>query len=289
MIGVAAVLTLSGSTLQLHAQKQTVPKGRPFQLLRQSLTESQQALLQQIESLQAQLDANAANDAVQSQLIGALQAFTSQLETRVASAQASLQELTDYYALQDLLLKQQVALVAALQAQLSELGDLTEVFALYNAQQSALTTLTNQVAFLSTQSNAQQSRLDALTAQLTSLTAEYGGTVARLATGCPVNSSIRQLTPTAVVCETDSGAILQATEFVGTQTTVLPDATATADVFCGPATPAYVAAGGGVSSTAAVTLVQSVRLPTNGWRVMVRNPNTFNVQVQARVSCLRVN
>ena len=57
MIGVAAVLTLSGSTLQLHAQKQTVPKGRPFQLLRQSLTESQQALLQQIESLQAQLDA----------------------------------------------------------------------------------------------------------------------------------------------------------------------------------------------------------------------------------------
>jgi hypothetical protein len=289
MIGVAAVLTLPFNTLHLHAQKQTLPKGRPFQVLRQSLTESQLALLQQIESLQSQLDANAANDALQGQLIGALQALTSQLESRVSSAQASIQELSDYYALQDQLLRQQVAHVAALQAQVNEMGNLAELLALYNAQQSALTTLTNQVSFLSTQSNAQQSRLDSLTAQLTSLNAEYNVTSLRLTTGCPVNSSIRQVTSVTVVCETDSGATIQGTEFVGPATTVAPNATATADVFCGPSTPPYVAAGGGVSSTGAVSLVQSLRLSTNGWRVIVTNPNAFNIQVQARVSCLRVN
>ena len=44
-----------------------------------------------------------------------------------------------------------------------------------------------------------------------------------------------------------------------------------------------------MSATLPVTMVQSVKLLTNGWRVMVHNPNTFNVVVQARVSCMRVN
>ena len=43
-----------------------------------------------------------------------------------------------------------------------------------------------------------------------------------------------------------------------------------------------------MSATLPLTLVQSVKLLTNGWRVVVQNPNGFNVAVQARVSCVRV-
>lgn len=291
MIGVAAVFALQG--VNLHAQKSTLPQGRPFQSLEQSLSDLERSLRQQIQNLQTQLDANTANDAVQMQLIAALQTLTSQLENSLSSTQAGLSQLTEYCALQDQLLQLQMAHVATLQSQLNAGGNLTQLYELYSAQQSVITTLTNQVNFLSTQGGAQQSRLDSLEALLGSLNADYQLTRTRLQTGCPADSSIRQLTTSSVVCEADNGGgsgILQVNEFVGTTVTVVPDTIGTADAYCPTSTPPYVAVGGGVSSTLAFSLVQSVRLPNNGWRVMVRNPNALNnLQVAARVSCLRLN
>ena len=285
--GVVALAALHSTNLE--AQKNTLPKGRPFQLLRDAVNQSQVTLLQQIESLQAQLDSNTANDQTQSQLIAAMQTLVSQMETSLSATQASISALTAYNALQDQLIEQQLAQVAALQASMTAMADLSELYDLYQAQQSALTTLTLQINFLTSQGQTQQTDLASLTAQLNALKIEYGQTSARLASGCPPNSSIRQLSSTTVVCETDSGALLQGAEFVGSSVTIPPGVTTTADAFCGPTSPAYIASGGGLSSTASVTLVQSVRLLTNGWRVMVQNPNAFSVQVQARVSCMRVN
>jgi hypothetical protein len=287
VIGVVTITALlSGS---VDAQKGKPPQGQPFQVLRDAISQTTQTLVQQIESLQAQLDANTANDKIQSQLIAATQTLVSQLEGGLSDTQATLSELAAYNALQQQLLQQQIAQVSALQAQ--AMNDQSRLFQLYQAQQAALATLTTQVDFLTLQTQAQQADLAALNARLTSLKHEYDQTSARLASGCPANSSIRQLTTTTVICEADNSGtgILQGAEFVGPGVTAAPGATVAADVFCAASSPAYISSGGGMSATLPLTIVQSVKLLTNGWRVIVQNPNAFNVVVQARVSCVRVN
>jgi hypothetical protein len=283
IVGVVAIVVLQPAAVD--AQKQTLPKGRPFVVLREAISQSQLGVLQQIESLQAQLDANTANDGIQSQLIASMQTLSAQLESSLSSTQATVASLVAYNALQEQLLQQQISQVAALQAKITSWGDPSQLYDLYEAQQEVLATLTTQINVLS----AQGQDVAAFVAQLTSLKNEYEQTAARLASGCPANNSIRQLTSTTVVCEADSGATLQSAEFIGNPVPAGPGAMITADAFCGAAATPYIASGGGVSSTAAVTIVQSVKLLTNGWRVMVQNPNAFNVQVQARVICMRVN
>jgi hypothetical protein len=292
---VAALVLALVQSAALHAQKQqSLPQGKPFQQLEQSLIDSQQKLLQQIESLQSQVDANNANDVAQGELIGALQTLTSQLELSLLTTQASLKQLADYTALENQLLKQQLAEVSELQAQVASSSSLAELYELYNAQQAVLTTLTNQLTVLASQGTTQQSQLDSLNAQLQTLKTEYQATSDQLQAGCPAGSSIRQLSPTTVVCEPNGsgGGSLSGSEFLSVQTTVLPLAQATIDAYCGPSplTSPYVPTGGGVSSTAGLTLVQSVRLSNTGWRVVVRNPQTAgNLVVQSRVTCVRLN
>lgn len=290
VVGVIALVICHGANVHAQRQKHSLHRGRPHQLLRGKISEAQAALLQQIDRLQAQLDANAANDALQEQLIGALQSMTAQLQSSLSTTQASVDSLTAYNLLQDELLLQGLAKVTALQEKMGEpSADLNALFALYNAQQAVLTALTDQMTFLAAQGNTPQEQLMALGSQLEALRAEYQATSNRLAGGCPPGSSIRQINAATVVCEADRGANIQATEFVGASVTAAPGVVTTADVFCGASAPPYVASGGGVSATAGISLVQSVRLATNGWRVIVQNPNAFNVQVQARVSCVRVN
>lgn len=286
VIGVVVVTALLSGPVE--AQKGKLPQGQPFQLLRDAIAQTEQALVQQIESLQTELDANTANDKVQSQLIAAMQTLAAQLEGRLSETQATLSELAAYNALQQQLLEQQLAQVSALQAHI--LSDQSQLFQLYQAQQAALATLTTQVDFLTSQNQARQTDLAALNAKLTALKNEYDLTAARLASGCAANSSIRQLTTTTVVCEADNSGtgMLQSAEFVGPGVTAAPGATVTADVFCAASSPGYHSSGGGMSATLPLTLVQSVKLLTNGWRVVVQNPNGFNVVVQARVSCVRV-
>lgn len=285
VIGVV-MTALSGP---IEAQKGKLPQGQPFQLLRNALSQTEQTLLQQIENLQAQLAANTANDALQSQLIAAMQTLVSQLEGSLSETQASVSELAAYNALQQQLLQQQLAQVSALQAQVAAMGDLSQLFQLYQAQQAALATLTTQIDFLMSQNQGQPNDLTALNTQLTALKNAYDQTAARLATGCAANSSIRQLTSTTVVCESDNiggSGSLQSTEVVSTAVVAAPGATVTAEVFCPASLPAYVVSGGGMTATAPVLMVQSQKLNT-GWRVIAQNPNGSNVSVQARVNCVR--
>ena len=288
VIGIVVISALVSGPVE--AQKGKPPQGQPFEQLRDTISQSELSLVQQIESLQAQLDANTANDQIQNQLIAATQTLVSQLESRLSETQASVSQLTGYNALEQQLLQQQLAQVSALQAQ--AISDLSQLFQLYQAQQAVLATLTTQVDFLTSQNQASQGDLAALSAKLSALKSEYDQTAARLASGCAADSSIRQLTTTTVVCEADSGGgtgVLQGAEFVGAGVTAAPGTNVTADVYCSASSPAYISSGGGVSATLPVTMVQSVKLLTNGWRVMVHNPNTFNVVVQARVNCMRVN
>ena len=73
-LGVCTLLTLQDAAL--HAQKNTLPKGRPFRLLQQAVPQMDASLLLRVEALEAQLAANAANEAVQNELLGALKAAT---------------------------------------------------------------------------------------------------------------------------------------------------------------------------------------------------------------------
>jgi hypothetical protein len=282
IVGVLAIVAFHTT---IDAQKQTAPKGRPFALLREAISQSQLGLVQQIESLQAQLDANTANDNTQSQLIGSMQTLVAQLENSLSSTQTNVNTLLAYNALQEQLLQQQMSQVATLQAKITSWGDPAQLYALYQAQQAVLATLTTQINVLT----AQGQDVTTLAAQLVSLKTAYEQTATQLANGCGPNSSIRQLTPMTVVCDVDNGASLQSAEFVGSQVMAGPGATLTSEAFCAAATPGYVSSGGGLWSSAAVTVVQSVKLNTNGWRVTVQNSNAFNVQVNARVTCVRVN
>ena len=246
--------------------------------------------MQQIESLQAQLDANTANDKIQSQLIAATQTLVSQLESRLSETQASVSELTGYNALQQQLLQQQLAQVSALQAQ--AMNDLSRLFQLHQAQQAALTTLTTQVDFLTSQIQAPHAELAALNAKTERsekrVRPDLRASGQRMCPPTVRSGSSRR--PRWYARQTDGGTgILQGAEFVGPRVIAAPGASVTTDVYCSASLPAYISSGGGMSATLPVTIVQSVKLLTNGWRVIVQNPNTFNVVVQARVSCVRVN
>ena len=147
VIGIVVFTALVSGPVE--AQKGKPPQGQPFEQLRDAISQSELSLVQQIESLQAQLDANTANDKIQDQLIAATQTLVSQLESRLSETQASVSELTGYNALEQQLLQQQLAQVSALQAQ--AMNDLSQLFQLHQAQQAVLTTLTTQVDFLTSQ------------------------------------------------------------------------------------------------------------------------------------------
>jgi hypothetical protein len=293
-----AILAIQGSSVYARQDALgTLPHGRPFQILQQSIANIDAALQAQIADLQAQLKVNAANDAVQTQLIGALQAAVGQLELRMSGVQASIDQLNAYNALQDTLLQQQLSRINQMQSQLDSQADvigsvvaintqLTKLFALFNLQQSVLSTIQGQIGILSNQTNVNHQQILNLSTLLSTLNAQFMTTRTWLATGCPQGSSIRQVSlGGGVACELDT-TTASSLQFSASMMTIMPGGLGTSDVSCPPSFPneVWIATGGGFSVTPGAQVLNSGKT-ANGWRVAIFNPSPMPVQGGATVTC----
>lgn len=289
--GIVGILLLALATVSFAQGKNTLPNGQPFQMLQQSIEDLDAALQAQIADLQAQLDANAQNDALQDQLIGALQAAVGMLEQRMANAEASIEDLDKYNALQDALLEQQISRINDLQSQVNSQGaDINTLFELHNAQQSAINGLLTRIEVLESQGTTQNDQIQSLQAQLTSLQDAYNSTRNALQSGCPAaNFSIKQVTlGGTVVCELDNGQLVLTQTFNSAPLNLLAGGTGSISAFC-PAP--FVATGGGFNVLPmGAAVLASQHIAPIIWRVTFRNTNlSGSVTVSANVACTRVS
>jgi len=295
LVGVmTAIFVIQGSTVHAqHGGGKDLPNGRPFQILKAAIGDIDAAVQAQINDLQAQLNANAANDAAQSQLVGALQVAVGSFEMRLAGAQLSIDQLNQYNALHETLFQQQMARINNLQNQVaSQTGaiqgfgsQLTALFTLHNQQQSAIAATQNQISMLGTQLSANQQQVTSLLTQLATLVQQYQTTRAWLVSGCPAGFSIRQVGLNGGVnCEQDTSTVFS-TQFAAPVVTVLPGASAVSQVFCPPNSQAenWVATGGGFAMGPGVVL--SSQKVGNGWQVAFFNSSTSPILANATVTC----
>ncbi len=296
LVGVMSVfvLVVQGSTVHAqHGGGSTLPSGRPFQILQASIQSIDAALAAQIADLQAQLNANAANDAAQSQLIGALQVAVASFEIRLAGAQLSIEQLNQYNALHQELFQQQTARINSLQTQVAGQtsaiqgfgSQLTTLFNLHNQQQSVIAATQNLISFLGSQVNANLQQIANLSTQHAVLVQQYQTTRSWLATGCPPNFSIRQVGANGGVnCEPDT-SVSMSRHFAGPVVTVAPGGSAVSEVFCPSSSllENWTATGGGFAMSPGVVLRS--QQSGNGWHVAFYNPNPGPIQANATVTC----
>lgn len=297
IVGILLLALATASFAQGGGGQNSLPNGRPFQMLQQSINELEAALQAQIADLQTQLNVNGQNDALQDQLIGALQAAVGMLEQRMANAEASIDQLDQYNALQNALLEQQMSQISNLQNQVNSQGaDINSLFELHNAQQSAINGLQGQINFLQSQNTTQNGQIESLQIQLASLQNDYNSTRTQLQNGCLLNSSIRQVIPGgAVVCDLDNGQFVVTTMVGSAPLNLGVGGMASISVFCPPppagSTP-FVSTGGGFSlSSIGAAVLASQQIAPTGWRVTFRNTNPAGgaaVAVSANVACTRV-
>ncbi|HJU45078.1 MAG TPA: hypothetical protein VJ691_19780 [Vicinamibacterales bacterium] len=325
---VISCVVVLGTASTALAQKDTLPQGRPFQMLHEAIEAAEANAAAAIATLQSQLaalagrvDAVEQQNAVQDQLIGALQAATNMLQQRMTNAEFNINNLTQWNQFQDQLLLQLSQRVSQLESIASSHGNaLSQLFSLHNAQQNHLNAIQNNLNFLNAQSvslqnqinslnnanasqqnqlnqlfslnNQQQNQISSLQNQFNSLNQAYSNTRNQLAAGCPPGQSIRQLIPNGpVVCEVDSG--LQTTsQGIGNSSSVGPLQFGSVSVSCPPVPagqPAFLATGGGHQMSSGLSLVSSFPTAPGSWQITVFNPtvNPNPLGFTAIAHCIR--
>jgi hypothetical protein len=268
---VVAALALAGAQCALgnngvaHGK---LPNGKPFQNLQNVIQDQNAALQAQIDGLQAQLDANDANDAALGQMIGVLQVTVGSLEQRMGSAEGNLQALNNWRTAQDALTAYEMQQIAGLQAQVAnDTGNINTLFQLYSAEQLTLAGLGHEIDILNAQGNAQAADIADLRSQFQTLNAQYQGTRAALASGCPSGSAVRQVIAGGpVLCQPVAGPLTTAT--VSTGFTADGVGAGAAFVACPPDT---VPTGGGVATDPGATVLASFP-KADGWDAATFNP-----------------
>lgn len=301
----AAMLVLAVNMPAFAQGKDELPNGRPFQMLQEQIADIDATLAQQIADLQTQLtalegrvDAVEQHNAVQDQLIGALQGAVVILEQRMTTAEGAIDNLEAWNAAQQALLLQLASRVNALQAQINSQGSsIGLLFQLHQAQQQHLDALQNNVNFLNGQNSQQNSQLFSLQNQLNQVKNDLAFTRNRLAQGCPAGQSIRQLFPTGqIICEMDSGQASQVVLAAGGATAGPFGGIASAVAVCPPPPmplpgqlpSPFIAMGGGFSvPPSGFTILQSRPNGSNSWLVTVRNANPFAAGFTVFANCHR--
>jgi uncharacterized coiled-coil protein SlyX len=300
VVVVCVIAIMSGAALDAAAQgKDSLPKGRPFQMLQQRIANIDAQLAEQIADLQAQLttlegrvDAVEDYNAVQDALIGAMQAVLMLLEQRMTSAEATLADLEAWNAAQDMVLAQMNTRIGNLQAAMLSMHgqQQTLLFSLHNQQQAYIAQLQNAISFLTGQNNVQNARISSLQSQVAFVQNEYADTRMRLAQGCPPNSSIRQVIPGGpVICEQDTATgVVTARGFQTVSVGPVRYQTIIAGCPLAPAGSApYVATGGGYSLAPDTPVISSAPTGERTWQVTVRNPRLSPMFATVYVQCVR--
>ena len=292
----ACLLAFAGTTFAQgnSGNRGRLPNGKPFQILQNAIKSLDTRLQQQIASLQSQIDANAASDALRQQMIEALLVAGTQLESRLVNVEASLAQVQAYNEVQDARLAYLSQFTAALQAQVnaSTSALLDAIINLHNAQQGAINQVAGQLNVLQ-QVVAQHGSLlqnlapviGNLTAQLASLESQYQGTRTLLAAGCPAGSALRALGATGeVVCQ--AGATAAFAQVASGLTVVPPLGASGAAAFC---PSGYFATGGGASlSGPNGVVVTSTPTGSSGWLAIAANSSSDPLQLIVVASCARI-
>jgi peptidoglycan hydrolase CwlO-like protein len=302
---VVLLASASASFAQGSSNRGRLPNGKPFQSLQRAITDVDAALQQQVSSLQAQIDANGANSALLAQMVGSLQVAVSQLEGRMLNAELSLQALQAYITAVDASLQFQVQRIDVLQQGVAASNNrIDQLFTLHNAQQTAINTLQGaintinfQITQLTNMTNTQAGQITTLQGQVTTLNGslatlntQYQTTRALLSSGCPVDSSIRQIGfGGPVVCQPDNQAgTPQAVQFT-VQFQVFANTSMSGEVFCPSATPEYIVTGGAFDVFGSgMQIIASQPRGNNGWWIYVRNPYDVPIPSWVTVICFRL-
>lgn len=283
-----AVVILAAPHAVTAQKRDTLPAGRPFQIIEQTLATLEATMRARVVALETQLAANAADDAARAELIGTLQALMISYEARLAGTEGAVGAVAGYMGAMDGVLHYQGQRLATLQNAVAvDSGSLRALFTLFTEQQAAVAGLERSLEWLASRSDVQQERVLELQQQLTMLTSQYQATRIALQNGCPANYSIRQVLGGSVVCEPHDGAV-SVQEITGPSPGVIAaGAVATRDAACPAGTPPFVATGGGYVASQPVAVLSSSR-NGNGWRVVVQNTSATVVTVTAKVECLRL-
>ena len=278
------------------AGTQKVPQGRPFQMLRQAITDLSAEFQAQIAELEAQVtalngrvDAIEVRQATQDTLIGTLQAGISMLEQQLIGTQADVNALQTWRTMQDALWEQMNDRISQLQQEVdARSGEIDLLWDLQRQQQIAIGRLQEAIDFLSAQGAAQQDAIDGMQGQLEGLLGAYLATREQLSTGCPPRSSLRQLPVSGqVVCEPDSGTFFEQRQQTVSASVPPGGVPVTINAFCPPADPQWVATGGGFATISGGDVLQSRPFTTAGWMVVVRNTTLQAITFNAYVICAR--
>lgn len=206
-------LTLVAGTAT--AGKGELPKGQPFQILQEQITDLETYLSEEfaavwtrVGELQAAINANNARDDAQDQLIAILGGALAELEARVAANEASIEALQAQDAVLGALITALQSRADDLQAQMNTQGDRIDLIVLADqALQQLIDALEARVTVLEGNMITANTDIATLKQQMAAAQSAIAAKQDRVWQYCPTGSSIRQINANgSVTCETDTVA-----------------------------------------------------------------------------------
>ncbi len=290
----------------------SLPQGKPFQMLAEDIAALEEELRLEIDALQAQvddlerdvdslesrMDANEELDALQNQLIEALETAQSLLESRMDDAETSIAALERWRVLQARRISILGRRISLIQSEIDDQGeDIDRLFRMHQTQQRLLASMKRDLYYVKRVNASQTAQISQLESDINAVERTANRTLSALNRGCPTGSSIRQIRNywggrlLRAVCERDD--LAQAGQFqtstIGSQTIVLRRGyTRTIRTFCPPGT---TPTGGGHYSSRTYLPELSVltsRRYYNGWELTLRNTGRASFYVRGNVTCGRV-